>query len=97
MKESTFKALSDQTRRDILTMLRKGDMTAGEIASHFRMSKPSISHHLSVLKNAGLVEDVKEGQKVIYSLNLTVLGEIASWIMQLCDDMGEKVVDKQTE
>lgn len=97
MKESTFKALSDQTRRDILTMLRKGDMTAGEIASHFCMSKPSISHHLSVLKNAGLVEDVKEGQKVIYSLNLTVLGEIASWLMQLCDDMGEKAGNGQTE
>lgn len=97
MNSSTFKALSDPTRREILSMLKQGDMTAGEIASHFQMSKPSISHHLSTLKNAGLVEDVKEGQNVIYSLNLTVLAEIASWVMGLCDDVGEKISQTQTE
>jgi ArsR family transcriptional regulator len=77
-----FKALNDQTRRDILEMLRKGEMTAGDIADQFNISKPSISHHLDILKQAGLVEAVKEGQFIYYSLNTTVVDEIVKWFMQ---------------
>jgi ArsR family transcriptional regulator, arsenate/arsenite/antimonite-responsive transcriptional repressor len=77
-----FKALNDQTRREILEMLRKGDKTAGEIADQFNISKPSISHHLDLLKQAGLVESVKEGQYVYYSLNATVVDEIIKWFLQ---------------
>jgi ArsR family transcriptional regulator len=77
-----FKALNDQTRRDVLEMLRKGEMTAGEIADKFDISKPSISHHLDILKQAGLVEAVKEGQFIYYSLNTTVVDEIVKWFIQ---------------
>ena len=77
-----FKALNDQTRRDILEMLRKGEMTAGDIADKFNISKPSISHHLDLLKQAGLVESVKEGQFIYYSLNTTVVDDIIKWFMQ---------------
>lgn len=77
-----FKALNDATRREILELLQKGEMTAGEIADRFSMSKPSISHHLDLLKQAGLVESVKEGQFIYYSLNTTVVDEIVKWFMQ---------------
>ena len=77
-----FKALNDQTRRDILELLRKQDMSAGEIADSFHISKPSISHHLDLLKQAGLVESVKEGQFIYYSLNTTVVDDIIKWLMQ---------------
>lgn len=77
-----FKALNDQTRREILEMLREGDKTAGEIADQFNISKPSISHHLDLLKQAGLVESVKEGQYVYYSLNATMVDEIIKWFLQ---------------
>lgn len=79
---SVFKALNDSTRREILEMLRKGDMTAGEIANGFSISKPSISHHLDLLKQSGLVESVKEGQFVKYSLNTTMVDEILKWFIQ---------------
>lgn len=78
MNES-FKALSDPTRRRILELLAEGDMTAGEIAEHFNMTKPSISHHLNQLKSADLVISVKEGQNVRYSLNATVFQELTKW------------------
>ena len=78
---TAFKALDDPTRRKILEMLRKGDLTAGEIADEFQISKPSISHHLDLLKQAGLVLAVKEGQFVRYSLNTTVFDDIMGWIM----------------
>ena len=77
-----FKALNDPTRREILELLQKGDKTAGEIADRFQISKPSISHHLDLLKQAGLVEAVKEGQFINYSLNTTVVDEIVKWFMQ---------------
>lgn len=77
-----FKALNDATRREILTLLKEGDKTAGEIADHFLISKPSISHHLDLLKQAGLVEAEKQGQFVLYSLNTTVVDEIAQWFIQ---------------
>lgn len=77
-----FKALNDTTRREILELLRDKDLTAGEIADQFHISKPSISHHLDLLKQAGLVEAVKEGQFIYYSLNTTVIDEIVKWLMQ---------------
>ena len=77
-----FKALNDATRREILELLKEGDKTAGEIADCFAISKPSISHHLDLLKQAGLVEAEKQGQFIYYSLNTTVVDEIANWFMQ---------------
>jgi DNA-binding transcriptional ArsR family regulator len=77
-----FKALKDQTRREILEYLKEKDLTAGEIADKFNISKPSISHHLDLLRQAGLVISVKEGQFIYYSLNTTVMDEMLKWIMQ---------------
>lgn len=77
-----FKALNDNTRRQILELLKNKNITAGEIADQFNISKPSISHHLDLLKQAGLVEAVKEGQFIYYSLNTTVVDEIVKWLMQ---------------
>ena len=77
-----FKALNDQTRRDILELLKEKDMTAGDIADKFSISKPSISHHLDLLRQAELVVSVKEGQFIYYSLNTTVMDEILKWVMQ---------------
>jgi DNA-binding transcriptional ArsR family regulator len=77
-----FKALNDPTRREILELLKKKDMTAGEIADQFNISKPSISHHLDLLKQAGLVEAEKHGQFISYSLNTTVVDELVKWFMQ---------------
>lgn len=76
-----FKALNDSTRREILELLKKGDLTAGEIADQFNISKPSISHHLDLLKQAGLVQSLKEGQYIYYSLNTTVMDEIVKWFV----------------
>lgn len=78
-----FKALADKTRREILNLLKERDMNAGEIAAHFDMSWPSISHHLSILKNADLILQTKEGQNVIYSINTTVFAEITAWLMDM--------------
>ena len=78
-----FKALNDPIRRDILTLLRERDRTAGEIADHFSVGKPTISHHLDLLRHANLVESVKNGQFVVYSLNTTVLDEIMKWFLEL--------------
>ena len=77
-----FKALNDATRRKILEMLQKKDLTAGEIAEKFDISFPSISHHLDLLKQAQLVSTKKEGQFIYYSLNTTVMDEIVKWLMQ---------------
>ncbi len=78
-----FKALNDPTRREILKILRSGDKTAGQIAEYFDMTKPSISHHLEILKNADLVSATKKGQYIIYSLNTTVLDELINFFMDL--------------
>ncbi|MFP4979457.1 autorepressor SdpR family transcription factor [Paenibacillus sp. CN-4] len=82
MNES-FKALADPTRRRMIRLLREKDRTAGEIADFFQMSKPSISHHLNVLKNAGLIQDERQGQFIMYSLNATVLEEVLGWLLEL--------------
>ena len=78
-----FKALNDPTRREILELLKEKDLTAGEIADQFNISKPSISHHLDLLRQAGLVVSVKEGQFIYYSLNTTVMDEMLKWIISL--------------
>ena len=77
-----FKALNDPTRREILQLLQERDMTAGEIVDRFKISGPSISHHLDLLKQAKLVIAEKEGQYIYYSLNTTVVDEIMKWLMQ---------------
>ncbi|MFB6468338.1 autorepressor SdpR family transcription factor [Cytobacillus sp. Hz8] len=87
---NTFKALSDPTRRKILELLKEKDLTAGEISDHFKMTKPSISQHLKLLKNANLVQDEKRGQFVIYSLNATVFQELISWALNFTDNKNEE-------
>lgn len=78
-----FKALSDPTRRKILELLHERDRSAGEIADYFSISKPSISHHLSILKNSGLIQDERQGQKLVYSINMTVFEECVKWFFDL--------------
>ena len=76
-----FKALNDATRREILDLLKEKDRTAGEIADHFNISKPSISHHLDLLKQADLITSQKLGQFVIYSINTTIMDDVLQWIL----------------
>lgn len=78
-----FKALADPTRRKILDLLKERDLTAGEIASHFNMSKPSISQHLNILKQSNLVKNQKEGKYIFYSLNTTVVQDIVNWLINI--------------
>lgn len=78
-----FKSLSDPTRREILHLLKDTDLTAGEIASHFEISKPSISHHLDLLKRSGLVSVRRDGQFLYYSINTTILEDLMQWVMNL--------------
>lgn len=78
-----FKALSDKNRRQIIHLLKDKDLTAGEIAEFFTISKPSISHHLSILKQAGLVMDERKGQNIYYSLSTTVFQELLAWFLEL--------------
>lgn len=80
---SVFKALNDETRRKILELLRENDMTAGAIAEHFTISRPSISHHLDLLRQAGLVSGEKKGQFIIYSLNSSILEDLMGWLIHL--------------
>lgn len=87
-----FKALSDPTRRKILKLLKDQDLTAGEIADEFDMSKPSISHHLTLLKQADIISSVKKGQHIIYSLNTSVFEDFIMWFLefQKTKDEGNK-------
>lgn len=80
---SLFKALNDETRRQIIDLLKDKDMNAGEISNHFNISKPSISHHLDILKRADLISSVKKGQFIQYSLNTSILEDLLSWILTL--------------
>ena len=80
---SIFKALNDETRREIMELLKVKDLTAGEIADYFNISKPSISHHLDILKRADLISSEKKGQFVIYSLNTTIMEDVLKWILTL--------------
>lgn len=78
-----WKALADPTRRQILTLLKQRDMNAGEIASEFNMTKPSISNHLSILKQADLVDSEKQGQNVVYSIKTSVIEDMLSTLSNL--------------
>jgi ArsR family transcriptional regulator len=78
-----FKALADPTRRQILLLLGDREMTAGDLAGHFEMTKPSMSHHFSVLKDADLIRFRREGQLIWYSVNTTVLQDVLTWAMDL--------------
>ena len=80
---AVFKALNDPTRRRILQLLKNRDLQAGEIAAQFNISKPSISHHLDLLRQAGLVSSEKQGQYVIYSINTTLVEDLLQWVMDL--------------
>jgi DNA-binding transcriptional ArsR family regulator len=84
-----FKALADPTRREILRLLGKGEMTAGQLADRFDMTKPSMSHHFAVLKEAELVSTRREGQQIFYALNATVMQEMATWLWDLFRDGGK--------
>ncbi len=79
--DSIFKALNDPVRREILKMLRKKDMTAGEIAAKFDITAPSMSHHFDKLKRAGLVTTIKKGQYVLYSINTTVIDDVLDYLL----------------
>lgn len=83
-----WKALADPTRRKILVLLKKGNMNAGDIAAEFNMTKPSISNHLSILKQADLVDAEKKGQNVIYSLNTSVIEDIMGLLSELTNRGG---------
>ena len=91
IQNDVFKALADPTRRQILKLLSDKDMSAGEIARYFDMTKPSISHHLSILKGAGLILDERQGQSIIYSLNMTLMQDIIRWFF----DFTKKETDKE--
>ena len=80
---TTLKALADPTRREILELLKGGRLSAGEIVEHFSVTGASISRHLSVLKDADLIRDTREGKFIYYELNASVLEEIMLWITQL--------------
>ena len=81
--QNTLKALADPTRREILNMLKKGRMSAGDITDHFDITAAAISRHLSVLKEADLIRDTREGKFIFYDLNASVLEEILLWVNDL--------------
>ena len=85
--QDTLQALADPTRREILNLLKQSRMSAGEISNHFSISGAPVSRHLSVLKEADLIRDEREGKYIYYELNATVLEEILLWISEL---KGEK-------
>lgn len=88
--DQAFKALADPTRREILALLRRGEMTAGALSKKFDMSKPSMSHHFAVLKEADLITSRREGQQIWYGLNTTVVQDLMSWAMDLIGDEKRK-------
>ncbi len=85
-----FKALADPTRREILRLLRVGEKSAGELAERFDISKPSVSHHFNVLKQADLIGSRREGQQIFYFLNTTVVEDLLTLVWGLFDQGGEK-------
>lgn len=87
MIQDTLKALSDPTRRKILELLKSGPKTAGEIGEQFQMTGATISHHLSILKKAELVQDEKKGTYIFYEINTSVMEDLLSWVVNF---IGEK-------
>lgn len=82
-ENQAFRALADPTRREILRLLRTGEKTAGELAERFDMTKPTMSHHFSVLKQADLLTSRRHGQQIWYGLNTTVVQDLMAWAMDL--------------
>jgi DNA-binding transcriptional ArsR family regulator len=90
MSDSFFKAIADANRRKILFLLKKRmEMSAGELAENFDISKPALSDHLKILKNADLIASDKRGQFIYYSLNTSVFEDVVSWIMNFINDKEE--------
>ncbi len=87
---NAFKALADPTRREILRLLRRGEMTAGDLAQRFDMTKPTMSHHFAVLKEADLLTSRRERQTIWYGLNTTVVQDLMAWTMDLIGGNDEK-------
>ena len=87
--QQTLKALSDPIRREILNLLKKRRMAAGEITAHFSVSAPAISRHLSVLKEADLIRDTREGKFIFYEINTSVLEETMLWLADLKGDCSD--------
>jgi DNA-binding transcriptional ArsR family regulator len=90
---NAFKAIADPARRQILQLLRHGELTAGDLAQHFDMTKPTMSHHFAVLADADLITRRRDGQTIWYALNTTVLEDVVAWAMDLAGsnkDKGEK-------
>ena len=87
--QQTLKALSDPIRREILNLLKKGRMPAGEITAHFSVSAPAISRHLSVLKEADQIRDTREGKFIFYEINTSVLEETMLWLADLKGDCSD--------
>jgi len=83
MIDQTFRALADPTRRRILHLLKDGDLAAGELAAHFDMAFASVSHHLQVLRDSGLVQSRRDGQHIIYSLNTTVFQDALQHLLDI--------------
>lgn len=92
-----FKAIADPTRREILNMLSKKDMNAGDIAEHFQMSKPAISKHLDILKNSDLICCEKQGQYVVYSINTTAVQNIYRKFLEVFDGLQGVLQNESTE
>ncbi|MCD8097061.1 MAG: autorepressor SdpR family transcription factor [Lachnospiraceae bacterium] len=86
--QESFKALSDPTRREILNLLCVGPKSVGDLLTHFSMTGASLSHHLSILKNAGLIDDERQGKYIFYTLNTTVLDDIMNWMLSLKGENG---------
>ena len=93
--DAVFKALSDPTRREILRILSHGEKTAGELSEGFDITKPSMSHHFAVLKEAGLIISRREGQQIWYRINSTVAQDVIAWVMELVD-RGDKKRGKKS-
>lgn len=87
--EHVFKALADPTRRKILRLLGQGEMTAGQLSSHFAISGPSMSHHFNILKNADLVFVRRDGQQLFYSLNTTVFQDLMTVLLDIFSQEGK--------
>lgn len=85
-----FKAIADPARRQILHLLRDGELTAGDLAQHFNMTKPTMSHHFAVLVDADLITRRRDGQSIWYALNTTVLEDVVAWAMDLAGPTKEK-------
>lgn len=92
--QTTLKALSDPIRRDILNLLKDGSLSAGDIGSHFSVTGASISRHLSVLKDADLIRDRREGKYIYYELNASVLEEVMLWLATLKGENDHEKADE---